>query len=99
MGTFWHMVWSCPKLKPFWLAVATTLSDVTGLNVPVDPQILLLSHLEDIEGDRYSKLCLTFALYYARREILMVWKKAEPPTLASWKRSVNMVTSPVQIDI
>lgn len=91
VDTFWHMVWSCPKLRPFWMAVASTLSNVTGLNIPVDPQILLLSHLEDVEGDRYCKLCLTFSLYYARREILLRWKLEEPPTLALWRRSVTSV--------
>lgn len=95
VGTFWHMVWSCPKLRLFWSAVASTLSNVIGSNLPMDPQILLLSHLEDVEGDRYSKLCLTFALYYARREILLRWKMVEPPTLASWIRSVNKGTPPV----
>lgn len=56
VGTFWHMVWSCPKIRPFWSAVASTLSKVIGSSLPVNPQILLLSHLEDVVGDRYTKL-------------------------------------------
>lgn len=27
IGTFWHMVWSCPKLRPYWEAVASKLTD------------------------------------------------------------------------
>lgn len=38
---------------------------------------------------------LPFALYYARREILMVWKKAEPPTLESLEKVGEHGTSPV----
>lgn len=75
VGSFWHMVWSCPKLhRPYWEAIVATLSNICGVRIPSDPLMLLLSHLEDIEGDRYSKLCLTFVLYYARREILLRWK-------------------------
>lgn len=43
-----------------------TLSTVRDTNVPLDPLVLSLSSLEDVEGDRYTKLCLTFTLYYAR---------------------------------
>lgn len=53
------MVWSCPKLCPYWRAVADT-EDIWGIDIPLYPLILLLSHLEDIEGDRYVKLCLTY---------------------------------------
>lgn len=91
VGTFQHMVWSSPKLQPYWVGVASTLSEISGAKVQMDPQLLLLSHMEDIEGDRYHKLCMTFSLYYARREMLLKWKSEEPPTHASWQSSVNSV--------
>lgn len=28
-GSFWHMVWPCPKLHPYWQAVADTLTELT----------------------------------------------------------------------
>lgn len=67
VGNFWHMVWSCLKLHPYCEAIVTTLSDICGISVPpLDPLVLLLSQLEHIEGDKYTKLCLTFTLFYAR---------------------------------
>lgn len=66
VGTFWHVVWSCPKIRLYWEAIIVTLSDICGVSIPPDPLALLPSHLEDIAGYRYSKLCLTFALYYAQ---------------------------------
>lgn len=90
IGLFWHMVWSCPKLQPYWEAVASKLTDITGVNIWVDPSIMLLSHMEDMDGDRYSKLCLTFSLCYARREILLKCKSKDPlpapPGSARWIR-------------
>lgn len=64
-GTFWHMVWSCPKLRPYWEAVTNFLSDLCGMVIPLDSMFLLLSYFVEYRGDRYTKLCLTFTLFYA----------------------------------
>lgn len=90
-GSFWHMVWSCPKIQPYWQEVADALTEVCGSRIPFEPLTLLLSHLEEVQGDRYIKLCLTFSLFYAKREILLRWKLAERPTKASWCQSIHSV--------
>ena len=90
-GSFWHMVWSCPMIQRYWGRVAGILGTVSQLHVPTDPLVLLLSHLEETQGDRYSKLFLTFSLFYARREILLKWRAAEPPTVEAWTQSINNV--------
>lgn len=89
-GTFYHMVWSCPKIRPFWSSVADTLETVCGVEIPLDPLTLLLSHLEDIEGDRYTKLFLTYSLFYARREILLKWKQQEAQLKKHGKKRQKM---------
>lgn len=61
LGTFFHIVWSCPKLRLYW-QVANTLGDIWGIDIPLEPLILLLSYLNGIEGDHYVKLCIT--LYF-----------------------------------
>lgn len=83
-GTFWHMVWACPKLGPYWEGVTGVLNDIWDLKLSLDPMLLLLSYMGDVEGDRYTKLSVTFLLFYARREIMLHWKSAEPPTVSSW---------------
>lgn len=68
-----------------------TLGELSDAQIPLDPLVLLLSYLEEVEGDRYVKLCITFSLFYARREMILKWKSVEPPTLDSWRKSVNSV--------
>lgn len=68
-----------------------TLSIICGVTIPLDPLTLLLSHLDDIEVDRYVKLCLTYSLFYARREVLLKWKQKEPPSKETWQKSINNV--------
>lgn len=87
--TFWHMVGSCPKLQSYWEEVARTLSELSNAQIPLEPLVLLLSYLEEVEEERYVNLCITFSLIYARREIILKWKSVEPPTPDSWRKSVN----------
>lgn len=90
-GSFFHMVWTCNKICPYWRGVTDVLTEVCGATLTLDPLVFLLSYLGDVEGDRYTKLCLTFALYYARREILLRWKGTDIPTVASWRSAINKV--------
>lgn len=53
--------------------------------------LALLGKIEDVEATRHVKLFLFYALYYARREILLKWKQPTPPTVNSWIAAVNSV--------
>lgn len=65
---FGHVVRSCSEISHYWEAVAETLSDISGLTITLDLPILLLSYLEDAEGDdRYTNLCLTFTLILCKK--------------------------------
>lgn len=48
--------------------------------------------MEDVEADRYTKLFLTYALFYAKPEILLLWKYPTPPTIEMWSKTINSVT-------
>lgn len=45
VGTFWHMVWACPKIQTYWEDIAGKLSELGGTRVPAEPLVLLLSYL------------------------------------------------------
>lgn len=51
--------------------------------------LFLLGGMEDDAADRYVKLILTFAIFYARREILVRWKLPPPPTLCTLKHAID----------
>lgn len=65
----------------YWEEGIRTLSDLSEVQIPLKPMLLLLSYLEEVECNRYTKLRITFSLFYARREILLKWKSPNPPTL------------------
>lgn len=90
-GSFFHVVWACPKIRPYWQEVTNALTEICGTRVSLDPLLFLLSYLGDVEGDRYTKLCMTFILFYARREILLRWRGMELPMKSSWCSTIDRV--------
>lgn len=73
------MVWSCPVLRPYWEGVMEVLGTFGDWSLRLDPALALLGNMENIEASRHDKLFLFYALYYARREILLRWKQPAPP--------------------
>lgn len=92
-GTFFHVVWECPLIRPFWEQVIGALNEFGDWSLGQDPILALLGSMEDVVASRHVKLFLFYALYYARREILLRWKQAAPLTLRSWVATINSVLS------
>ena len=80
-----------PRASLILGGVAEVLADRSGVEFVLDPKVFLLSYLGEVEGDRYTKLSITFALFYARREILLRWRGTELPTVSSWLATIHRV--------
>lgn len=66
----------------------------------LDPALALLGNMENIEASRHNKLFLFYALYYARREILLRWKQPAPPTHTTYVDDHDKLCPTfVQVDI
>ena len=50
VGSFLHSTWLCMKVRPFWHDICSTLTRITGVNVPVDPELCLLGNITSIRG-------------------------------------------------
>lgn len=44
VGSFLHCTWHCTKVRPFWKDICSTLTKVTGVSVPLDPELCLLGN-------------------------------------------------------
>lgn len=79
VGTFFHVVWSCPQLRPFWTGVVEVINSIGRLRVPYDPIPLLLGICDTLEAPQSKKLFVFYAAFYARKAILMQWNRPLPP--------------------
>lgn len=58
-GMLLHIIWSCPKLKHFWLEVRRVTQKFTGYEIPADPTFFLL-HVSTIPAkSTKNHLCVT----------------------------------------
>lgn len=70
-ASFFHMVWSCPRLEAYWAEIQESLNQITSLTMGSDPRLMLLNIFDDNVRSRHTRLFLSYATLYARREIFL----------------------------
>lgn len=88
VGTFLHMVWSCPVLQTYWRA---DIKKVAGLHLDIDPLVFLLGIIDNLATTKHAKLFVFYAAYYGRKTVLLKWKLSDPPTLSTCCAQINVV--------
>lgn len=71
LGTFIHVVWSCPVIQQFWSQVVDTINSVGHLQIGMNPIILLLGVCDNITASTHKRLFVFYASFYARKSILL----------------------------
>lgn len=88
------MVWTCSKIRPFWLEVTAFISSNFDLPNLCNPKWCLLGIFEDIEHSAGAKTFLRLLLYYARKTVVLRWIKVDSLHLGLWKRLINQNLPP-----
>ena len=88
-GTFFHLIWACPKIQDLWKQIITFLHDTMGTPVTLDPKQCLLG-IFPTDTDKFTKIFLHESLFSARKIIARKWMRQTPPTFPEWKAEINM---------
>lgn len=86
VGSFLHCTWLCTKVRPFWGDICSTLSKITGVNVPLDAELCLLGNFTSFSGS-FSGAQFKFmevVLSVARKCIAVSWKSDSPLPIDRW---------------
>ncbi len=89
--TIHHMLWSCPKLAPFWSSFFDTISKTYGCNIMPSPTSAIfgiLSVPDDSNIPAHSQKVIAFSSPLARRSILFKWKYATALSHNQWIKDV-----------
>lgn len=78
------MMWECPPVAKFWTSVATTLSNLLSVKVPVDIPVLLLNDLSELNIDRLKKRIVLAGLTAAKKMIVLRWKPPQVLSTRQW---------------
>lgn len=65
------------------------LSELLTVPIPMSVRVCLLGLVDEVVPSKAHRTLLDILLFYARKAILLHWKKAVAPTLSFWKGLVN----------
>uniref|UniRef100_A0A670ILE0 Reverse transcriptase domain-containing protein n=1 Tax=Podarcis muralis TaxID=64176 RepID=A0A670ILE0_PODMU len=86
-GTFYHLWWTCPKIKAFWEMIYNEIKKVLKRTFNKKPEAFLLGMV----GQMVPKKDRTFFMYAttaARILLAKYWKTQDLPTLEEWQTKV-----------
>lgn len=89
-GTFLHLWWTCPVIKPFWEAIAPWIEKLTPRPMEFTP-LYFLFHGMPRPMKTYKKSIIPHLLNAAKLLVPRFWKQALFPTLLDWKKEVNFI--------
>ena len=87
LGSFLHVMWECPEVSRLWRKVIEIVTDITGVQFPMDPAVHLLnddSHLSLAEKNRKVWLA---GLTAAKKIVVQRWKSPHDISTVHWLRS------------
>lgn len=90
-STYIHMLWACPKLTQYWAAIMEHINTRLQLDIPLMAELALLGIQDDEQRPRYTRLLISFLLFYAKKEILLKWAFPSARTVRAWETPVNTV--------
>lgn len=84
-GTFLHSTWLCPKVKVFWEQVCDSISQIHGIDFPMDPEVCLLGNFTNSNLRNRQAIKLTeMLLIIAKKCIALKWKADTDVPIGLW---------------
>uniref|UniRef100_A0A670JC67 Reverse transcriptase domain-containing protein n=2 Tax=Podarcis muralis TaxID=64176 RepID=A0A670JC67_PODMU len=83
-GTFFHLWWTCPKVKAFWEMIHNELKKVFRYTFSKKPEAFLLG-MVDQKMSKKDRTLFMYATTAARILIAKNWKTQDLPTLEDWQ--------------
>uniref|UniRef100_A0A670HYM7 Reverse transcriptase domain-containing protein n=1 Tax=Podarcis muralis TaxID=64176 RepID=A0A670HYM7_PODMU len=87
-GTFYHLWWTCPKIKAYWEMIYNEIKKVLKWTFAKKPEAFLLGMVGQLVPKR-DKTFFMYATTAARILLAKYWKTQELPTLEEWQTKVT----------
>lgn len=89
VGTFFHILWDCPKIQDYWQRISEIMSEVVGLGVRKETRWHILGVTGDITWPKQCKTWLALASVIAKRNIARLWGANAAPTMKDWEKDLD----------
>uniref|UniRef100_A0A670JM19 Reverse transcriptase domain-containing protein n=1 Tax=Podarcis muralis TaxID=64176 RepID=A0A670JM19_PODMU len=86
-GTFYHLWWTCPRIKAYWEMIYNEIKKVLKWTFPKKPEAFLLGMVGQLVP-RKDRTFFMYATTAARILLAKYWKTQQLPTLEEWQVKV-----------
>uniref|UniRef100_A0A2D4GQQ4 Reverse transcriptase zinc-binding domain-containing protein n=1 Tax=Micrurus corallinus TaxID=54390 RepID=A0A2D4GQQ4_MICCO len=93
-GTYYHMWWSCPEARKYWLKIKEWLQGITNEQLELEPELFQLGIFKK-KYVKSTKYLLLYILTAARIAFAQCWKQ---PSIPSEKLIIQKVMSCAEMD-
>jgi hypothetical protein len=83
-GTFLHMMWDCPPPSRFWAKVASVMSDILSVTIPVTVSVLLLNDFARLNITKLKIRIALAGLTAAKKMVAVRWKPPHSLVIRHW---------------
>lgn len=70
-----HIFWKCQQIQDFWSEVTFCITELLAVPIPMSVRVCLLGLVEEVVPPKAHRTLLNILLFYARKAILLHWKK------------------------
>lgn len=88
---FGQIFWHCPVVQEYWSAIVRCITEITSLAMPMTVANCLLGLVESLVPTRAQRTLFSLLLFYARKALILYWKKPMTTLLSYWKGLLNKV--------
>lgn len=85
-GDFIHIFWSCPAISLICLQVLSVIQLITNISISPFSRVCWLGMVEDLSPRVTERTLIGLLMFYARKAIMLCWKKQTPTCLCLWKQ-------------
>ncbi len=88
VGSYIHLIWSCPVIHTFWIEIGSKISSIIQHSIELNPlQCILGLHDASPELNKFKRI-LSILWYCARLSILQRWLDGDKPSVSNWLENV-----------
>lgn len=88
-GTLLHILWECPRIRPFWREIRDRINDILEDDLPL-LLVHFLLHVPTVPLTRYRCSVLPHLLNMAKRCLPIHWNRAHIPSREDWIKKSNI---------
>ena len=81
VGTFYHVVWTCPLISRYWGRIMECVNEVTGTVTDLTPSVYLLNVWGPTDLPRALRIWTTLGMAVPKRNVARLWGAENTPTL------------------